>query len=626
MPWEEITEDEWRDAGLPEMDLTTGPETGVGVPQEALDMQREGFTKEDWARLGIEGGLGILAVAASRGTVSPAIASRIPQAIPILSKAAPAISRMIPAAVGEATGSLVSETFDPSESPVARAAKTGAVAAVGEGVIGPAIGKLAEGAGHLGRLVEGGKEYVQEALGAGLSPSVGRASKNRLFDIVEAIGESSFLGGGKIAKNVDNVKDFYEGLIKSFVDTFRGAASKEAIEDLARESIEKSADAWKATGKSLYNEMDEAVATLPSRKVKKVVGKEIQTVGEIPRGGVDIEPLLKRIEEAKKRGLDPSAANRISRLVKNRVAEFGFENKIPFALAHEIRSEFLGIGRQSQALISTKAPALGKELAGVLDDAMEKAAKEAGGDIYDLWRKADAFWKEGADVYNSSIIKALTKREPQSVFRALQSADPRVIRRVRKTINDEKLWENIQGEFLFDLLEKSAGETEELVAKKLANRLRSIKDPVMNEMFSPEQIQRLRTLVRSNIIAQGDIGQGIPGRIFIQLKQAGAWGQAGALVIGHSAGMSKMGIAAIIVGPDLAARLFQNKAFIKWATLGGKFKPGTKQAINAVSQMFAIAIAEGAGTLDASEYDWRSTQRPKSLRPATFYGPTVSEQ
>jgi hypothetical protein len=527
------------------------------------------ITAEEVARLGLELAGGVGAVALTKGRAAPAVAARI---APAVGRFAPNVARGLAAFGGGAAGSLASETFDPSEEPFKRAAIAGAAEATGEAMLGPAISRVF-GGGTSKSLVPGGAEFVEDALAAGLIPSPGRASTNRAIDITEAIGESSFFGGSTLLKASQKVTDLFDNVVKEFVDTFRRGASKEAIEDLTSEAIENSSHAFREAGTTLYNEMDRLISETAA---------------------VDFAPLIKRIEEAKGRGLDPSAANRISRLIKNRVAEFGTGNLMPFAQAHQIRSELLGIGRQSQALIAAKAPALGKELSGVIDDAMETAAKKAGGGIETAWRNADKFWREGKEVFNSNIIKALTRREPQSVFAALRRADPRTIRKVRNTLKNEDLWKDIQGQFLLDMMQKSETKLAEVSGEKFLRSLKNFGDDALREIFSRDEITGLRRVLRNLDIAQGKIGEGIPGRIFIQLAQAGAAGKGLGIMFGLSSSTGGQAAAGILAGPAVAAKLFTNKKFIKWATLGVSLKPGTKQAINAFSQMMALAIAEGA--------------------------------
>jgi hypothetical protein len=605
-----LTEAERIARGLPDAEtarrtLAAAEQQGVPAPIE----DDEGFTARDWARLALEVGLGVGAVGATvatGGTAGPLVAGTVGRA---------ALTRGIAAFGGEAAGSLLAETFDPSQEPIQRAKKTGITGAVGESIVGPAASRLF-GGGRKELLEEGAEEFVEEALDVGLIPSIGRATKNRFLDIIEAIGESSFIGGGRLAKQVEKVDEFFQGSIRTFVDTFRSGASKEATEDLVSEAIEGSGDAFSKAGSSLYKVMDDAIAS--SSQVRTAAGRIAF------KSGVDLSPLLKRIEEAKGRGLDPSAVNRISRLINNRVRDFGVDNVIPFKLAHEIRSEFLGIGRQSQALIAAKAPALGKEFSGIVDDAMEAAAKKAGGEVEVMWRNADNFWRKGKEVFNSGIIKALTRREPQSVFNAIRRAEPRDIRRVRKAINDEDLWQSVKGEFLIDLLTKSENAAEELVATGLLRRLRNIGGDRLKEIMSVPEMDRLKQLGNSLRIAQGGIGEGIPGRIFIQLRQAGALGQAGGMLLGTAGRLSGTETAMILLGPAAAARVFTSPAFVKWATLGAKFKPGTKQAINAVSQMMAVAIAEGGKTLGRDQVPQPSIG-PRAPLPATLSGPRLEQ-
>lgn len=624
--------------------LMAGP---YAIPPQPSGREYAGKT----VRLATEMGAGVAAAALTEGASVPVTVGRIGRLIQ-------AGIRASKVGGAEAAASLASEAVNPSEEPLKRAAVTGTVGAVTEGLSGPALklaGKVIKGGT---RLVEGGEEAIRRTLKAGGLPTPGPFTTNRALDIIENVSRSSFLGGGSLSRQIEGNVGVVTKAAQDFAEAFGTGASREAIEDLTKQTLRNAGDAFRAEARRIYASVD-----LLNGNAKVV----------------DMSSILKEAEDLAKRGLKDPKLQKVVKELRSRIKPAEFvesgvidakgkaimreipaETKITFADAADLRSDLLRIGRQGEELVAEKAQGAGKRLGSLLDQEMNKAAKSISKEALDEWRAAGKFWKSGKETFNSALIKNLTKSNPQSVFKAaVKNQSPREIRRVRNIIEAEEkriqtqasaikdpvkrqafldenlpqadLWGEIQGEWLRDLFDRSSMVTEggQLSGSKILGNLKRMGDAALREMFSAEQIASLRGWARTLEINQGGVGKEIPGRVWIQLTQAGALG---AVLLGI--GRPNVGTVGILAGPAVAARLLRNKTFVEWATIGTKASISNNQRAmtRAVAQMVAIAVREGANLVDYNAITREPGKYAKAgMRTpvtsfATFGGPRSSQE
>ena len=609
-----LSEAERIEAGLPSPDeareILSRAEAG-GVPEQ--DEEDDGYSAADWARLAVEVGSGAAAVAGAFGPGGLPVAAG---GLALRTAGRMALSKGITAGAGAFAGSLASEAFDPSENPIERAKGTAVVDAFGEGVIGPAVNRAIQGGSTL---VKGGREYIEDAFAGGQIPSVGRAVKNRAIDIIEGISEKSFFGGGSLAEAGENTIKFFDDAANAFADLFTSGASKEGVEDLVSLTISNGGDAFRKAGGAHYAAMDNLIEESGSG-AKVNLGEVLERAAKIADEGLPgagdrlLKGLRKRIREAY--SVDTGVLDQHGKPI---IMEIPEDLNVTFELASQLRSDLLGIGRQSQDLIGDKASAMGKRLAPLLDRAMQKAAKGAGPEVTAAWRGANKFWKDGVEKFNTQLIKRIAKKKTQSVFAAIKGANPRVIRQVKNAIDDDKVWSDVQGHFLLDLFNDFTNpEDVVLNGKALANKIRKLeRDGGFTAIMGEAGAAGIKRLSNALKISQGPIGKNLPGPMMIQLMQAGA------ALSAFTFNFDKYGVAILAV-PSVAAKLFKNPRFIKWAALGITTKPGTKAFVNAMGQMVSIAAAEGA-EITGSGKD-KPLRRPRSTPfSATVRGPSSKD-
>jgi hypothetical protein len=511
-------------------------------------------------RMALEIGLGVGASYLTGGAAAPLAAGRI----------AALGTRMLATGAGEATGSLLSETFDPSEKPIQRAG-----VAFGTGVAGEGFGSTAARLWRGGTALEaGGREAIEQIERQGGSLAPGLVSTSRAVDIPQNIAESSLFGGGILQRMKERGVDLATEAVDEFVKKFRSLSRKEEMEDLVRETLIERSDAFRATGKALYRDLDKAIAE---------TSKPVH---------VDLSKFVSDLEQQAQE-FGNQGARRVLTEWRRFAKANGIEDPstVSFADAQDIRSALLGIGRQGQDLIASGAQITGKRLSPVVDRAMARAAEAAGPEILPLFRRANAFWKQGAKRYNSRLMKSLTKEDPRAVFSAV-GKNPKAIRELRNTINDPDTWREVQGQFLVDLADRSSNEAGVLSGKRLLANLKRFGEEGTREMFPQSEIDRLRGLSRTLQLAEGETGRRLPGGIFIQLQQAGAVTALGGFLIGAPSAVVGPA-AAIVIAPAVMAKILSSPAVSHYLTVGLRSKPGSQQAIRAFGQIVAWMSREG---------------------------------
>ena len=548
--------------------FTSGP-GGVPFVVEREELER-GKGAKTVGRLALEAGSGVALAAAGPYLAGPALAVK-------LGRYGQTALRGIGAFIGEASGSLEAEFFDPSEHPIRRAFGTGLAGLFGEAVIGAKGVKALRGGTEL---EEGAEEAIEAIAKRGGVLLPGRASKHRGIDILETISEKSFTGGKAVGETLKESQRIARDLFDEFVDDFRRLGNREDIGELAQNVILDRGDAAKAMGKRMFGALDEVID--PS--VKEVV---------------NYQPLHKLAKEVLKENAAGLGDPKVSRLARRILTKPKFS--VSFKEAQALRSDLLGIGRSGSDFIAGKGQAAGKRFAHVLDEEMEVAAKRLG--VHGQWRGANKFWREDVhETFGSGIIKSLMKKEPEAVFQSIiRNQRPGTVRKVRELIKDDEVWGAVQGQFLVDAAAKHADSTGMINAKALTREFKKLGDDTLKEIF-PEAADRvaLKRVIRTMELTQKEIGEGIPGGMFIQLAQAGAMIKVGlAMTGGGTAGLGAAGV--IVIGPALFAKLLTNPRTARWLTTGIKAKPGTEAAVRAFGQITALLAKEGIFTEQQAE-------------------------
>lgn len=549
---------------------------------------------KEFARLATEVGFAV-GGAMTGGTLA---AARL-----VLRPALQTLYRSLGAGVGQATGAgIASTTFDPKDElskDVLRAFAQGATfEAVGAAV--PALIskvklrgiKTSKDADEAEQIIKSQKEELGKvsklddelatALKEGqLTP--GLQTENRLIDIAENVTEKSLFGGGKLIRARKGAETLTNKFLDDYISNY-GDITRKDYGNLLQRAITGNVDEWKIASKGAYNSLDQELAKVP--------------------GGVRVN--IKSIKEKAQKLLDeakPTAglqkdALKIPRTI---LAQNDF---VPFSTANAIRSQFLGVTRSTNELISGQSQRYAATLASDITDAMADFGKtNLSNEARQAYNFAQKTYKDGAETFNTKLINKLIREDPEQVFKTLIKPErSSTVEKVFKAINKTKdpvikkdLKDSLKGAFLFDLKSESIKRYDTLNGDFLLKNLNKYGDSVLNELFTPAELSNVRGLLKALKVAQQKTtGEGVPGGVFIQLIQGGA-------VLGLGTGALTVPSATILLAPKVISTLFTNPKFIKLLKTGFGLKPGDPKYYRWSTRFINAMVTEGL--IDRDEAD-----------------------
>ena len=328
---------------------------------------------------------------------------------------------------------------------------------------------------------------------------------------------------------------------------------------------------------------------------------------------VDISEIKKAASERlKKIGLPGTNASLESDLIAlSKLPDF-----VNFSKANSVRSDFLSRSRN----ISDKFGNVNKQFATEYGNKFTKAMDDAKipENIRILYDDAQSFYKEGAEVFNTKLFKKLLENDADVVYKSIVAAGDRpvLVRRtfdiLNKRIKDVSVRNNLKtalrGEFLDDAIRSSQKSNvqygQELDAKLLDNFFAK-KSMMMKELFEPEQLKNIEKLKNALAFSQGKLRKkgGLPGAIFIQMKQSGAvmtLTKLGAIGGGGAVG-GVPAAATILLAPGILGKMFTSPKIVKLLTTGFKFNENQTLAGRTFRQIIAQMSKEGL--IDEDEKD-----------------------
>lgn len=475
--------------------------------------------------------------------------------------------RMGLSGAGAAVGSGISETFDPSEDPWARAKEAALFGAAGEGVGSVLFNGAQFVMRPLGKKVSRYAKYAQakmQEVGGSLTPSQ-MAPESWNLRVLESIADSAIMSGGRITAARKATGEKVQEIADAFVAKYTSGRSREDIGALVQDAILGAVDTFRVTAGSKYGALDEAIRT----------GMEASGIQGVPTSTLKVLALKLESEMGLKAGSPGTAA-----IIKDVMAQGDI---ITFKKAQQIRSDLLMVSRQSDELVAGKAQASAKRLANSLDKVMRHTAEALPpGTAKNLWRDANAFWKDGMEKYQSSMMKALIKAEPEEVFRrGVLNSSPRTVKRIRDIVgagSDE--WKSIQGQFLEEAVFRSANAEGAVIGARLMNYVRRFSgvDKVKYSTLFPKPKDRANINSLAKIISKAQYAP--PDTLFKFVVSAG---QLSLVVnaLAFSDDGPDIGEAVGWFGGPLALSLFlTNPKALKWlrtsVTVPAKFAHATK--------------------------------------------------
>ena len=217
----------------------------------------------------------------------------------------------------------------------------------------------------------------------------------------------------------------------------------------------------------------------------------------------------------------------------------------------------------------------------------------------DAWRTANEFFKTGQAKWNNTFLRRLIKMADETgigpeaiapaVFRPGQVSK---VRNVKTALGpSSREWEAMKSFFIQHLFQKSTDPEGVIRGTRMINNMvgkpGSFGLPLMNELFTKEQITALQTFGRALAASQAKQAEGL-GRVAIQLTQVGALG---ALMTGNFEAPA----ATILIGPAVLSKLLLNPRSARWLTQGVQMPfPTNQQQAEAVTGLIVRLLSAAA--------------------------------
>ncbi|KKN77242.1 hypothetical protein LCGC14_0362200 [marine sediment metagenome] len=365
-------------------------------------------------------------------------------------------------------------------------------------------------------------------IGIDLTPA--QRSASRAVDTFEEIAENAFFGRGKLRdiKQITQPAGIRRGvdrLLDSFLPKARRVGRGELGEILSDTIAEKNT-AFRKAGAAIYKRVDRLNkgATVNLSSLKAFATRLQQR--RIKEGGL-AQPIDTVIEDLLKR---PDITD--------------------FSTAHRIRSSLLEVARNAPSK-KDRIVGITKQASKLVDNQMTKASKSLSPDAFKMWRAADGFWRGGKQVFNSKVIRRVTKSvlddTPDKVLDVIfQAKSPKQIRTVM-SLADPLTKKRLRFAFLDNMLEKSTrqipgdiSDLRTLLGRNFLEKFDAFGDEALSAIFSQEEKQRIRNLARLAKTTQGKTGGA--GGFLIQLIQAAPLGATATGIVAGQPELAKKGL------------------------------------------------------------------------------------
>ena len=447
-----------------------------------------------------------------------------------------------------------------------------------------------------------GLEKTAIEIAQGLTPGV--KSSNRTLEIIENIAQKSIVGGGAITTRYQAAKEVGDIIARDVLEEFKqGAAVGEAeIGRFFLESLGGAEGAFKATKNKLYKQVDDILLqkgalnteVIPVNTLKNTVDDITRFYTESPAPealGSRVASILKNFEarggkysfsqlDKLRKGLQddfarlPDARSRqyngkLIEDIDSILADPKLSQVIPKEAvdALNVANKFMREGNNvfTRGITSTLLKKAGEDgiVASKDAKAVQNVFKQVAGQ--DNILTAKAMFRE---------IDALTgKAVPKDgVFEAIPKlVDPKTGKPLLSVKQGNMLKQSIKGHYLSNALSESVSGSEQFGKFYNADKFTKALDkrPELRKfLFEGKDATKLAELENTLAFAQGDLSRlpGLPGGIFIQLKQAGAAGQL--LQLGQAGTIGLAGYlggivpaAGILLAPAVASKIMLNPKF-----------------------------------------------------------------
>ena len=528
-----------------------------------------------------------------------------------------------------ATGS--SDAPDTSTEAMRRMLEKGA-----EFGIGTKVGqKVGEGIGALGRKIfqrpmtadtKAAQEFAREGMPYGgqqmapanpLPMTPAQLTEDSIYQIVDNVSKSSIFGTGSMAKFQQNNEALTRATLERFADSIGKNLDKEQLGQMFVMMNRGDLRLAQAPARAIYTAIEQQVA--PKMVERTVLKPHPTLVGSggkpltVPTkvmeedGGawVDMRPLKTWAKDIAKRGSEIGGAGRELTgldLAKKIVSSNDF---VSYQAAKDFRMEARAIAEEF-AITNKKAPAIGlaKRAEGALTKQIDEGLGQFNPQLQQQWRTANKIYAQASAKYDNTfvrhLIKVATQKEgglPEQIYGMIvKPQGVSVLRRAKAAISagskqeGKELWQSFGEKALLSSMEKATDKTTKrldmqtlhnlLFGKLEGGEQAGLGIKTLRELYSNEQIDWLRKAINLGIQQQKGNPTDIGGML-VQMKTGGAiatflGGSAGYAAGGAGGGFA--GAGAILLGPEMLARLMTNPEAAKLFVRGLNTKIGSPQS------------------------------------------------
>ena len=490
----------------------------------------------------------------------------------------------------------------------------------------------------------------------------GLAVESQSVDLIEGIAKSSFFGGPLIraqgyATNTlaQGMEAFGESVIK---------ASKEGIDPngymlgkLINDSVLKSKTTYSRIKNSMwadFNQEAQKVLRLPDgsfdpRYLVNIANKEKSLIFNPQAGKAEPTTSLKEYARSVLKEMrDPELEGMIiNKDIERRMAGIlSLKDNLSYPALNKLYTEIANTVPMSMAETRVKA-----ELIKRFVHLQEKAKLPAS--INGTRSAIVQFSKMGDEAFNDTLIAKIAKTDvgQEKIYKQIVVANNRSVTEKFLNIIDKKipvpgggslkLFENaddikhgLRGQFFRNFLEESSevkGQYEVLKPAKATKFLDNYKSFIDDSgLITKEQAKNLRDYTLALRFSEGTLTRpgvsGKAGTVFIQLKQAGAVTQLGAVAAGGSGVIDPGTALAFFVAPAAVSRMFANPKATKLLIEGLKAQPRNfDQYSRLVSQITSGLAGQGFIGPEQAKMAMDQVEGNREIYEAFFKGETLPE-
>ena len=448
------------------------------------------------------------------------------------------------------------------------------------------------------------------ALEAKKGLTMGMKTESRALDTLENISTGAFFGADELIARKEALAFVGQTAQKDFLENMTNGLSKGDMGKLFFDTLSDGQAARKAYFNGQYKGIDEIVRAelglkagqatpklIPGSLVMNALKKYSKDL-QIP--GKDVLTLQKTIsKQLLGKRFDFKSLEKLRSELGQNMQDAFKANKTDLAKAYQkMREAIDDTLENSEALTKFKIPEVAVEqLKRIRKEYRETAQIFDDGVVATILKKGKA--DGGVDDIFNAIVKG--KDKPDLVQKLKLKINDLTERGFLSDIQSDNLNDSLKGQFLSNIFERSkiSGSatnpmyTDFIDASKALSRLKE-SDQVFKLMFTKKAEQEeINTLLKNLAFSQGTIDQktGLPGKMFIQLKQAGAIGNT--LSYGAGMGLLDKGAAMILIAPAAMTKIMLNPKINKFL-----FQESTKENLGKTSPTAAgVAFRQLVGRL-----------------------------